>query len=130
MLQRHKSTEEGPSSSNPESHTNLRYLKTPTRKIRFQQLRQKRNVCNTRVKRMKEKLERWAEERGIEVERDLHDVLVMTMEDNDTQIGSQYAPGTFQRIFWDQQYKGMKVKNAASMRWEPAMIRYVCVLPE
>ena len=83
-------------------------------------------VCQQRVKRLRERLDRAIEERGVEVDADLHDDLIKTMnEENTLDLVNQYDPDSFQRIFWEQQQQAMKKKDSRSMRWEPAMIRFV-----
>lgn len=94
----------------------------------MQSLRQKMNVSQKRVKRMKEKMERLIEKRGIVVDSDLHNDLALTMEESTAKIGSEHPPGSFPHIFWEQQYKAMKLTNARSMKWEPSMIRLVRIV--
>ena len=78
------------------------------------------------VKRLRERLDRAIEERGAEVDADLHDDLIKTMnEENTLDLVNQYDPDSFQRIFWEQQQQALKKKDSRSMRWEPAMIRFV-----
>ena len=127
MLHRHLQDSKDRESSHPESHTNYRYLNTPQKKVRMQSLRQKVNVCQVRVKRLKERIAKQAEERGIEVDSDLHEDLAMTMDEHSARIGSEHPPGSFPHIFWEQQYKSMKISDARSMKWEPAMIRSVFI---
>jgi hypothetical protein len=115
-------------SSHPDSHTNYRYLNTPEKRRRMQSLRQKVNVSQVQVKRMKEKIEKLVEKRGIEVDSDLHGDLALIMEESTASIGSEYPASSFQRIFWEQQYKAMKLKNAKSMKWQPSMIRLVLIV--
>ena len=74
-----------------------------------------------RVKRLRERLDRAIEERGVEVDADLHDDLIKTMnEENTLDLVNHYDPDSFQRIFWEQQQQAMKKKDSHSMRWEPA----------
>lgn len=114
-------------STQPESHTNYRFLNTPDRKVRVQRLRLKSRMSEQREKRIRERLERIVEERGVEVDRELHADMCATVEESTAQVMADYPPGSFQRIFWDQQQRAMKLKDSRSMRWEPAMIRLVLV---
>lgn len=112
-------------SLDPGSHTNYRFLNTPEKKARIQQLRKKVNKCQLQIKRLREKIEKLVDERGVEVDRALHGDLASTMEDSAAEIVAQYPQGSFARIFWEQHYESLKVKDARRMRWEPAMIRLV-----
>lgn len=126
VFRQQKEPEEG----QPQSHTNYRYFNTPEKKLKFQQLRSKTRVCVQREKRLRERLEKAVEERGVQVSDDLHDDLSTTMEESATAIREQYSPESFQRIFWEQQYRAMQLKDSRSMRWEPAMIRSVFIFSE
>ena len=55
----------------------------------------------------------------------LHEDLVTIMDDHQPQMSdsSQFLPGSFQQIFWDQQYRASKVKDSRGMKWDPVMIR-------
>ena len=125
MLSRQqRATDQSP--TQPDSHANFRYLNTPQRKKRIERLHVCAKVCQQRVKRLRERLDRAIEERGVEVDADLHDDLIKTMnEENTLDLVNQYDPDSFQRIFWEQQQQAMKKKDSRSMRWEPAMIRFV-----
>ena len=50
-----------------------------------------------RVKQLRERLDRAIEERGVEVDADLHDDLIKTMnEENTLDLVNQYDPDSFQ----------------------------------
>ena len=70
-------------------------------------------------------MDRSIEEHGIEVDRDLHEDLIVTMTEQQPHIFDQHPPGSFQRIFWEQQYSASQVKSSTAMKWEPSMIRFV-----
>lgn len=123
MLSRSMNSRE--SDVQPDSHTNLRYLNTPKRKERFSRLRVRSKVCQQQVKRLTEKIEKLIEEKGMVVSDELNEDLVVTMDESAPEIIKQYPPGSFRRIFWEQQQRAASLKNSKSMKWEPAMIRYI-----
>ena len=49
---------------------------------------------------------------------------ITTMIECSFGVKEQHRPGSFPRIFWEQREKAGQFKNAKSMRWEPAMIRF------
>ncbi len=102
----------------------FRYMRTPEAKERLSRLHSKTRVTVQQLKRVEKRLELVIERRGIEVDDALHQDLCSTMAESSTHVKEQLPPGSFGRIFWDQQEKNGKLKNAKSMRWEPAMIRF------
>ena len=108
-----------------ESHTNLRFLNTPQRKERFSRLRVKRKICQQKVKRLEEKIGMLIEEKGVLVSEELSEDLVRSMDESTPGIMEKYPPGSFRRIFWEQQQRAASLKDSRSMKWEPAMIRYI-----
>ena len=105
-------------------HVLYRYMRTPEAKERLSRLHSKTRVTVQQLKRLEKRLDLVIERRGIEVDDALHQDLCSTMVESSTQVKEQLPPGSFGRIFWDQQEKNGKLKNAKSMRWEPAMIRF------
>lgn len=83
---------------------------------------------------MEKRLEEAIERRGVEVDDALHQDLSVTMAESSAEVLRNHPPGSFPRIFWEQQERASKLKNAKSMRWEPAMIRlvlysqYLCII--
>jgi len=72
-----------------------------------------------------ERLEKLIEERGIQVDPNLHDDLAETVRERASDIAKEYPPDSFARIFWDHQQQALERKDSRSMRWAPAMIRFV-----
>ena len=91
--------------TDPESHTNYRFLTTSEKKQHLHRLRLRNKVCQQRIKRIFEKLDKVVEENGIEVDSTLHQDLVTTMDENQAQVFNHYPPSSFQRIFWEHQHK-------------------------
>ena len=42
--------------------------------------------------------------------------LITIVDQSSPQLADKYQPGTFQRVFWDQQQQSMKVKSRRAMR--------------
>ena len=102
-----------------------RYMRTPEAKERLSRFHSKARVTLQHLKRVEKRLELAIERRGVEVDEALHQGLCSTIADSSTWVKEQHPPGSFPRIFWEQQEKAGKLKNAKSMRWEPAMIRFI-----
>lgn len=101
-----------------------RFLNTPQRNERLRQLHSKARLTNQHIRRMERRLQEAIERRGIETDDILHQDLTTIMAENSSGVKEQHPPGSFPRIFWEQQERASKLKNAKSMRWEPAMIRF------
>ena len=100
-------------------------MNSPEKKARMHQLHLKVRASSQQIKRIKKHLDKAIERRGVQVDDALHQDLSTTLADSSSDILSQHPPGSFARIFWEQQEQASKLKNAKSMRWEPAMIRLV-----
>ena len=74
------------------------------------------------MRRMKEALELSTAQSGVGAE-DLHKDLLTIMHENNAAISQQFPPGTFRRLFWDQQLESAQ-KGPTQMRWHPTMIRF------
>lgn len=128
MLSRHNGNKDIVSErTTADSHTNYRFLRTPEKDERMHQLHRKAKICQQRVNRLKVRLEAAVEQRGILVDSAFHHDLSSTMEENEAIISAKYPPGSFPKIFWEQQHRASKLKDSRSMKWEPAMIRSVLV---
>ena len=98
-------------------------MRTPEAKERLSRFHSKTRVASQHLKRVEKRLELAIERHGVEADDALHQVC-STIVDSSMWIKEQHPPGSFPRIFWEQQKAG-KLRNAKSMRWEPAMIRFV-----
>ena len=109
--------------SNPDSHANYRYLNGSEKNDRLHQLHTKSLLLSQKMKRMLEKLESEIDRNGIELDSGLHEDISAIMDSEEHHIQENYPPGSFQRLFWEQQHKATKMSNSKSMKWAPAMIR-------
>ena len=111
--------------SDPSSHVNFRYLSSPQKVRRLQELSKSVRVSNQWVERLKTRLASVIEKRGVQVESDLHGDLADIMKENTQKITDSYPADSFARIFWEQQLKASSMKDSRSMKWEPMMIRWI-----
>ena len=114
--------------SDPSSRTNLRYLSTPQKIACFHRLRLNYKCSQVQLERLRSKLAEHVEQRGTSVDEGLHQDLITIVDQSSPQVADKYQPGTFQRVFWDQQQQAMKVKSSRAMRWDPLMIRWCIYL--
>ena len=108
--------------SDPSSTTNLRCLTTPQKLARFRQLCLDFKCNYSQVERLRLKLTASTEERSTEVDEGLNRNLVAIVEEASPQISDMYHPGSFQRVFWEQQRKSNSLKYTRGMRWDTLMI--------
>ena len=78
--------------------------------------------------RLRAASERAIEPRGVTVDGDLHQDLQEIVKSNNECISNTYPPGSFARLFWENQMRASAVSKASSMRWDPLMIRWCLYL--
>ena len=123
MFSRHNNKENAAPDTDLTSHTNYRYLTSPEKRARLQLYHHKSRNRHQKIQRMKAQLEDALEQRGLTIDSNLHDDLSAIVIESSSDIDDKYAPGSFARIFWDQQKRSSQLKDSRSMKWEPAMIR-------
>ena len=116
------------SRSHPSSSTNYRHLNTPEKLSRLHLLHSSLRSSHSKVDYLKSKLARFIDDRSVPVDSSLHQDLSSIMEERNFHICERYEPGTFQRIFWEQQEQVSKLQSRRSMRWDPLMIRWCLYL--
>lgn len=126
MLFRHKKCDRG--STELSSHTNYRYFNTPEKVNRLEKLHKHARTSQQRIKRLKKKIASIVEDKGVEVDKEIHEDLSSIMKENSPKVTEAYPADSFARIFWEQQLKASAVKDARSMKWEPMMIRWCLYL--
>ena len=104
-------------------YANNRYLNTPEKK-KLTKLQARVNTVEREVKKLREKIEKSAEQNGVEVQPSFNEDLLTIMTDNNAQIEEHFPDGSFRRLFWDQQFMAAKARDARQMRWHPCMIRW------
>lgn len=85
-------------------------------------------VSRQRIKRLTEKLAMRTELNGVIVDSDFQSDLSQITKDATAVVTENHPPGSFERIFWDQQMKAHSLQNARSMKWHPLMIRWCIYL--
>ncbi len=68
------------------------------------------------------RLEEAIQRRGIQVDDALHRDLSTTMAEKTLEIKEKYSPGSFLNIFWEQQERACKLKNAKSMQCDQVCV--------
>lgn len=101
--------------------TNDRHLNTPQRKNKLQGLRARAIGAERKVKRLQTIIGVMAERNGVSIDPGLSQDLVTIMED---EVTKAYPPGSFRRLFWDQQLQAARANKANGIRWHPVMIRW------
>ena len=106
------------------SHVNFRYLKTPKKRKRMMNLRTDAYAKKIELLRIRKKLQSC----GIRVDENLHQDLISIMTSHHQKILEEFPPGSFQRLFWEEQFKSAKLSDAHGLRWHPMMIRWCLYL--
>ena len=76
------------------------------------------------VEKLQEYIKSSTEKNGVLVHKNLHNDLQAVMKAESIERSKLFPEGSFRRLFWDEQLKMAKLKNAASMKRHPMMIRW------
>ena len=114
--------------SDPQSHTNYRYLSTQEKDKRLQRLHQQHRMSEKKLTRLWAALEQAIEQRAVTVDEGLHQDLQDLIRENHKSVGDAHPLGSFGRLFWENQMRAASVNDARSMRWDPLMIRWCLYL--
>jgi hypothetical protein len=105
------------SRTNTSSSVNFRFLSTPEKQKRFQSARSDAKLKIAQLKRM-------LNSHGITVDNSVHSYLSTIMKNNNDKVLKEFPPGSFQRLFWEEQLKCAKLSNARNMKWHPMIIKW------
>ena len=73
---------------------------------------------------MKAKIEIIQEREVVSIDDSLEQDLQTVMEEKTSEIQEKYPPGSFLRLFWDQQLMALKTKEHRLVRWHPMIIKW------
>ena len=62
------------------------------------------------------------------MDQELHQYLQAIVQEKTPHIAEMHHPGSFPKVFWEQQQQGTTVKSTRRMRWDPLMIRWCLYL--
>ena len=110
--------------SHVSSHTNYRYLKTPERQRRMHQLKSDLDQSKREIETLKSKVQRLQEEHGIDIDKPLETDLEKIMEESTSKVYESHPPGSFLRLFWDQQLQAIETKDRRQLRWHPMIVKW------
>ena len=127
MLSRYQTTADSVGKIQTTSHTNYRYLSTPEKHQRMALLHKDSRAANMKIDRLKAKLSKVMEEKGVSLESTMTSDLSQIMANEESLALKDIPPGSFQHIFWQQQ-KEAAAKNSRGMRWHPVMIKWCLFL--
>lgn len=103
---------------------NYRYLSSSEMKIRMANLQSEVEKKRRDLERVKQKLDMLMEENGVSIDDDLQQDLASIIEEEASNISDKHSPDTFQRLFWEQQSKAMRLKDKRQIRWHPMFIKW------
>ena len=106
------------------SRVNFRYLNTPEKVARLSSCSTEAKVAKKEIKRLKERLKELGEKEGICVDNDLHSDLTEIIGDQTNEVRKAFSPGTFARLFWEQQIEALKCTDSRQVRWHPMIIKW------
>ena len=114
--------------TDPQSHTNYRYLSTPEKLNRLKKLYDQCKVMKQQLSCTRQKLEQALEQRVVIAGEDLHEELEAIVNDQSPFIAETHPEHSFAKIFWENQKRALLLANPRSMKWDPLMIRWCLYL--
>ena len=116
------------SSCDPSSHTNLRWLTHPEKDQRIKNLQDVVRNKERKIQKLQAELDKAIQDDGIQVDTATHNDLLAIMTSQNSAVGGTESDISFQRIFWQQQFRAASLKDRRQMRWHPAIIRWCLYL--
>ena len=111
-----------------DSHVNNRYLSTNEKQEKLRKQHSEIRSLNKRLSYMKEKIARITKRDGVCCASSTSDDICTIMKNEHECIMKLYPEGSFQRLFWEQQYHASKLAKAKNMKWHPLMIKWCIYL--
>ena len=105
------------------SHVNFRYLSSPEKAQRFTNCSTKAKIASKELERLKKKSTALIANEGVDLNQSLHDDFVGIYHENTEAVHNKFPPGTFERLFWDQQAEVLNI-DKRQIRWHPMMIKW------
>ena len=105
------------------SHKNIRYMTSSEKDSRMRELQRRNRALEKQVSRLREKISLLSAVCGVHVGGDTTTDLLTIMKSHGPDICTQHPPGSFRRIFWEQQFEAAG-RTQKGMRWHPLMIRW------
>lgn len=131
-MSRHSKKETSQSSTSTpastKSHVNYRYLSTPEKDQRLQELHTQYRCSAKKAKRLEEKLKAMIEEKGEVVDEGLNSDLKQIMHDCSEKVSNEHPEGSLLQVFWEQQLKATSCADKRQMRWHPVMVKWCLYL--
>ena len=114
-----RSTKGKGKSTNVDSHVNLRYMNTPEKISKHQNLKaaHKDTVMQDAVKRM-------FEQSSVTLDDSMSGEVLSLIEENKDEIGVTLPEGSPARLLWEQQKQALSAKDTKGMRWHPLIVRW------
>ena len=104
-------------------------LRTPNRTKKMNLLATQRKAHMKKIRMLKQRIQLSTDRCGVRVQAELHDEVMSAIRENDETIKAECGPGTFRRLFWEQQKKAAAAcKSPNGMRWHPYMIKWALQL--
>ena len=105
------------------SHTNYRHLHSPELRERLHNSKCESRSLKVQLDQMKARIGKLTQSAGVTIDSRLDSDMRRIVAENNHALSSSYPPGSFARIFWDQQNESLQ-KNPKQMRWHPMMIKW------
>ncbi len=102
---------------------NERYMKTPQKIDKINQLRSRAYKAEQAVRILTQKVQKLIA-KGEQLDTGFQSDLLAIMHDNQGRVKEAYPEGSFARLFWDEQLKAATSSNSKQIRWHPVLVKW------
>ena len=110
------------------SHVNNRFLSLEERQEKLEKQHASIRSLQKKVQHLKSKIAQLTDQVGFHLNEETTSDLSVIMEGENANVQALHPEGSFQRLFWDQQYEAAQHNKACSMKWHPLMIKWCLYL--
>ena len=114
--------------TDPHSHTNFKSLTKEELAIRATALSHLHTSTARKLANVEGKLRAAIESKGHTVDDHMHSDLTHMVQQHTCEVASRHLPGSFPRVFWEQQLEAAQRKDSRGMRWHPLLIKWAIYL--
>ena len=104
-------------------YINERYLKTPEKSAKIDNLRTRARKAERTVRSLTIKIQKLMGQ-GENLDISFQSDLLSIMHDNHQKVKDAYPDGSFAKLFWDEQLKAASVSDPRQVRWHPVLIKW------
>ena len=125
LLSRERRAQPREDRTHPSSHVRYDVLSSPEKIERMHRLHALQRSTSKQLERLRTKLTEATQKEGVDIDEATQEDLANIVSQQSSYVEATHPPGTFQRLFWEQQKQATTLKDARSRRWHPTYEKVV-----